>query len=189
MNLDDAIKFAGIAHKGMVRKGGNQPYIFHPLEVLNIASLITLDDDILCAAILHDTVEDTPATIEDIKEKFGDKVAAMVSLESEDKKTGKPKADTWKERKQEAIDTLNNCNNYGAKVVCLADKVSNLRSFLREYLQRGDEFWDMFNQKDPKMHYWYYSSIKDALSDLADTSVYKEYCFLIDSIFSKYIGE
>ena len=67
MNLDDAIKFAGIAHKGMVRKGGNQPYIFHPLEVLNIASLITLDDDILCAAILHDTVEDTPATIEDIR--------------------------------------------------------------------------------------------------------------------------
>lgn len=189
MNIDEAIKFASIAHKGQVRKGGNQPYIFHPLEVLNIVSTMTLEDDILCAAILHDTVEDTDATIEDIRSKFGDKVADMVQIESEDKRSDKPKADTWKLRKTETIEEIKNCTNLGAKMVCLADKVSNLRSFNQGLLQNGEEFWNIFHQKDPKEHYWYYSSLKEGLSDLKEYAAYKELCFLIDAVFNKYIGE
>ncbi len=54
--LDRAIMFAARAHEGIVRKGSGQPYIFHPLEVLSLVSLMTLDDDILSAAVLHDTV-------------------------------------------------------------------------------------------------------------------------------------
>ena len=89
--IDQAIRFAALAHKGMVRKGNNQPYIFHPLEVLNLVSLMTLDDDVLCAAVLHDTVEDTDATIEDIQREFGEHVAALVAYESEDKRGQKTK--------------------------------------------------------------------------------------------------
>ena len=187
--INQAIEFAALAHLGMVRKGNNQPYIFHPLEVLNLVSMMTLDDEILCAAVLHDTVEDTDARIEDIEEKFGKRVAELVSFESEDKRGNVNKSATWKKRKQETINRIRALDDEGARMVCLADKVSNLRSFHLGLLDKGDEFWNSFNQKDPKEHYWYYSELRDALVSLKNYAVYKEYCFLIDTIFEKYTGE
>ena len=187
--IDQAIRFAALAHQGMVRKGNKQPYIFHPLEVLNLVSMMTLDDEILCAAILHDTVEDTDVSIEDIRKEFGERVAAMVAYESEDKKGNVNKAATWKQRKQETINTISSLDDEGAKMVCLADKVSNPRSFHLGLLDKGEEFWKVFNQKDPKEHYWYYNELKKALVSLKDYAVYKEFCFLIDTIFEKYMGE
>ena len=187
--IDEAIRFAAEAHKDMVRKGNGQPYIFHPLEVLSLVSLMTLDDEVLCAAILHDTVEDTDTTIRDIREQFGERVAAMVAYESEDKRGQVNKKEPWYERKKETIDTISRLTDEGAKMVCLADKVSNLRSFLLGLLDQGEKFWENFNQSDPKMHYWYYDSLRKALSSLSDEAVYKEYCFLIDTIFKKYMQE
>lgn len=187
--IDEAIRFAAKAHKDMVRKGNGQPYIFHPLEVLGLVSLMTLDDEVLCAAILHDTVEDTDTTIRDIREQFGERVAAMVAYESEDKRGQVNKKETWYERKKETIDTISRLTDEGAKMVCLADKVSNLRSFHLGLLDQGEKFWENFNQSDPKMHYWYYDSLRKALSSLSDEAVYKEYCFLIDTIFKKYMQE
>ncbi|MBR4421570.1 MAG: bifunctional (p)ppGpp synthetase/guanosine-3',5'-bis(diphosphate) 3'-pyrophosphohydrolase, partial [Erysipelotrichaceae bacterium] len=145
--IDQAIRFAASVHKGMTRKGNRQPYIFHPLEVLNLVSMMTLDDDVLCAAILHDTVEDTDATIEDIEREFGKRVAELVSYESENKRGNVNKTDTWKERKQETIDQIRNIDDKSAKMVCLADKVSNLRSFHLGLLDQGEDFWNHFNQK------------------------------------------
>lgn len=187
--IDKAIRFAAAAHKGMVRKGNNQPYIFHPLEVLNLVSMMSDDMDVLCAAILHDTVEDTPVTIADIKKEFNDRIASLVAYESEDKRGQVNKADTWEDRKKETIECLKNVDDIGAKMVCLADKVSNLRSFHLLQLQQGEQMWNNFNMKDPKKHYWYYSEVAKALDDLKDQAVYKEYLFLIDSIFSKYVKE
>lgn len=187
--IDEAIRFAAKAHKDMVRKGNGQPYIFHPLEVLGLVSLMTLDDEVLCAAILHDTVEDTDTTIRDIREQFGERVAAMVAYESEDKRGQVNKKETWYERKKETIDTISRLTDEGAKMVCLADKVSNLRSFHLGLLDQGEKFWENFNQSDPKMHYWYYDSLRKALRSLSDEAVYKEYCFLIDTIFKKYMQE
>lgn len=187
--IDKAITFAASAHEGMYRKGNKQPYIFHPLEVLSLVSMMTMDDDILCGAILHDTVEDTDVTIEDIRREFNDRIAELVSYESENKRGNVNKADTWLERKQEAIDVIKNLDDIGAKMICLADKVSNLRSVHLGLLQDGDEFWNNFNQKDPKMHYWHYNELKKALFDLKDYAVYKEFCFLIDAVFSKYLRE
>lgn len=185
--IDKAIEYASLAHKGMYRKGNNQPYIFHPLEVLSLVSMMSDDDEILCAAVLHDTVEDTPVSIEDIKREFGDRVASMVACESEDKRGQINKGDTWKDRKQETIDRLNNIDDLGSKMICLGDKVSNLRSMHLLQLQQGDELWNNFNMKDPKMHYWYYSEIAKALSELKDQAVYKELLFLIQTIFKQYI--
>lgn len=187
--IDEAIRFAAEAHKDMVRKDNGQPYIFHPLEVLSLVSLMTLDDEVLCAAILHDTVEDTDTTIRDIREQFGERVAAMVAYESEDKRGQVNKKETWYERKKETIDTISRLTDEGAKMVCLADKVSNLRSFHLGLLDQGEKFWENFNQSDPKMHYWYYDSLRKALSSLSDEAVYKEYCFLIETIFKKYMQE
>ena len=185
--IDQAIRFAALAHKDMFRKGNGQPYIFHPLEVLNLVSLMTLEDDVLCAAVLHDTVEDTDVSIDDIRREFGEHVAQLVASESENKRGQKNKEATWMDRKKEAIETIRHTEDIGTKMVCLADKVSNLRSFHLGLLDQGESFWNNFNQKDPKKHYWYYSELKDALIELKDQAVYKEFCFLIDTVFAKYL--
>lgn len=187
--LDKAIIYAAHAHQGMVRKGNHQPYIFHPLEVLNLVSMMTDDDEILTAAVLHDTVEDTASTVDDIRKEFGERVAKLVNYESEDKRGQVNKAGTWVERKQEAINTLNNVDDIGAKMVALGDKVSNLRSFHLLQLQEGEKCWDIFNMKDPLKHRWYYLEVAKALEELKDYPVYKEYLFLIDAVFSKYVKE
>ena len=187
--LDKAIDFAFEAHKGICRKGSSQPYIFHPLEVLSLVSTMTQDDDILCAAVLHDTVEDTPVTLDDVRREFGDKIAGLVDMETENKRGQKNKEATWMDRKKEAIEALRERASLGSKMVALADKVSNLRSFHMGLLKQGDEFWNLFNQKNPLMHYWYFNELKDALSDLKEEPLYMEFCFLIDAVFSKYLKE
>lgn len=187
---DKAIVLACEKHNGMIRKGDGQPFIFHPLEVMGLASLLTQDEDILCAAVLHDTLEDTNCTKEEIIAATNKHVAELVAYESEDKRGQVNKEATWQIRKQEAIDEIKNSKEIGTKIIALCDKVSNLRSYNRMILTIGDAIWERFNMKDPKMHYWYYSSIKDAMKDeLGETSVFKEYCFLVDAVFAQYIKE
>ena len=76
MNLvEEAIHFATDAHQGQMRKSVKTPYILHPLEVANICATITTDQEVLAAAILHDTVEDTDTTMEELRLRFGERVA------------------------------------------------------------------------------------------------------------------
>ena len=91
--IDKAAKFAERAHQGAHRKGTSIPYIVHPLETALIASMLTDDEEILAAALLHDTIEDTDVTYEELKREFGTRVADLVAAESEDK------SKTWMERK------------------------------------------------------------------------------------------
>ena len=84
--IDRAIAFATRAHEGQVRKGTMRPYIVHPLEVGRIVSLMTDDEEIISAAILHDTIEDCEeVTDEVLRKEFGDRVTELVLQESEDK--------------------------------------------------------------------------------------------------------
>ena len=102
--LNKAIIFATQVHDGQLRKGSNSPYILHPLEAAAIVSTITLDEEIIAAAVLHDVVEDTPATLAQVESMFGKRVACLVACESENKREDLPAADTWKIRKIETID-------------------------------------------------------------------------------------
>ena len=88
--LDEAIKFAVDAHAGMVRKGTDVPYILHPMEVAAVTAAMTSDIDVITAAMLHDVVEDTKYTLDDIRERFGDRVAAYVADETENKREDRP---------------------------------------------------------------------------------------------------
>ena len=76
--IERAYRFAKHAHKGVRRRSG-EPYILHPIEVARIASQeIGLGSTSICAALLHDVVEDTDYTVEDIRAQFGDKIAQLV---------------------------------------------------------------------------------------------------------------
>ena len=78
----------------------------HPLEAASIAGMLTKDEDIICAAVLHDVVEDTDRQLEEIRELFGDRVAELVSSETENKRRYLPPEATWRIRKEESLKHL-----------------------------------------------------------------------------------
>ena len=181
--LDKAIMLAPKAHEGQFRKGTQIPYILHPMEAAAIVSTMTTDPEIIASAVLHDTVEDTATTIDDIHKMFGDRVAFLVGAETENKRENLSALSTWKIRKQETLDHLKNAP-LDVKMITLGDKLSNIRSIYRDYNTIGDMVWQRFNQKDKNEHYWYYQGIADCLTELNTHSAYIEYCDLIDKTFN-----
>lgn len=172
--LDRAIVFATKAHSGTLRKKDGIPYILHPMEVASIAGGITTDVEVLTAALLHDTVEDTDVTLDTIKSQFGDRVAALVASETEDKRRDRSPAETWMQRKMESLAALRNAVDPGVHVLWLSDKLANMRSFARQYEKEGDRMWKDYNQTDPAQQAWYYRTIEALTSDLKDTNAWKE---------------
>ena len=98
--IREAAEFAEKAHRGSFRKGSNIPYITHPLETAVIASMMSDDEEVIAAALLHDTIEDAGVSYGELKEHFGRRVADLVAEESEDK------TKTWMERKGRTIEHL-----------------------------------------------------------------------------------
>ena len=180
--LDRAIVFAVRAHHNTERRGKGFPYIVHPMEAVEIVATITSDQELLAAAALHDTVEDTDVTVEQLRQEFGDRIASLVQDESDKSIEGVNEADSWHERKQAAIDRLARASR-DAKIVALGDKLSNMRAIARDYAQQGDALWNLFHAKDPKDHEWHYRGLADALSELRDTFAYKEFENLINQVF------
>ena len=181
--LDKAIKFAVDSHAGTERRGKGFPYIVHPMEAMEIVSTITSDQNLLSAAVLHDTVEDTSVTIEDIRAEFGDIIAGIVEAESDKYQEGVSEEDSWHDRKLAAIQRLAKAPQE-AKIVALGDKLSNMRAIARDYAVIGDDLWQIFHAKDKKDHEWHYRGLAQSLSSLSDTFAYKEFISLIDKVFS-----
>lgn len=186
LNIQKAIIFATLKHEGQKRKGTNIPYIVHPMEVMQILTECRCSDDVIIAGILHDTLEDTGTTPQEIEKEFGSAVLKLVQSESEDK------SKTWKERKQATIDQLKTASAE-TRIICFADKLSNLRSIKRDLDAIGEELWDRFNAEVSSIK-WYYSTLgeifkKIEIDGLCDwrTSYdfYKEYEELLESIFMK----
>ncbi len=180
---EDAVVFALKAHEGQMRKGGGI-YILHPLEVSVIAGTMTQDPDVLSAAVLHDTIEDTPVTAEDIRRAFGERIAFLVASETEDKRPGIDPAASWKIRKEESLEELKNCNDTDVRILWLSDKLSNLRSLYRDFETYGLAAFDKFNEKDPKQHRWYHSKVLAYTKELVQYPAYREYKRLFDIIFN-----
>ena len=180
--LDRAIVFAVHAHAGTERRGKGFPYIVHPMEAVAIVSTMTSDQELLAAAALHDTVEDTDVTVEDLRREFGDRVAALVADESDEFEDGVSEEDSWHARKQAAIDRLARAS-HDAKMVALGDKLSNMRAIARDYAVQGDAFWNLFHVTDRKEHEWHYRGLADSLRELSDTFAFKEFEQLINQVF------
>ncbi len=185
--LDKALIYAIAAHEGANRKGGINPYILHPLEAAVIAGTMTNDREVMAAAALHDVVEDTDHTIDDIREHFGDRIAALVGHETENKRPGTPPAESWKIRKLETLEALAKTKDINLKILWLSDKLSNVRAFYRDEKALGIGVFERFNQKDPAEHAWYYLKTIELLDELKGTAAYEEYAGLAHKTFDKYV--
>jgi myo-inositol-1(or 4)-monophosphatase len=145
---------------------------------------MTSDQELLSAAVLHDTVEDTDITLEQIRAEFGNRIASLVATET-DMPVGEMNLEkNWRIRKQAAIDRLASASR-DAKIVALGDKLSNMRAIARDYAIQGDALWNLFRVKERKDHEWHYRGLVSALSELNDTFAYKEFSQLVDEVFGK----
>ena len=157
MNIvDQAINFAAMAHNGQTRKSTSIPYITHPFAVGMLLRKMKCAEEVIAAGILHDTLEDTSTTFDDLAKHFGIRVAKLVLAASE-----QDKSLPWKERKQHTIDDLPHAYIEEIQIIT-ADKLHNLRSIRTDIEQDGENVWDRFNRGKLDQH-WYYSSIVKAL--------------------------
>ena len=183
--LDRAVIFAVKAHANTERRGKGFPYIVHPMEAVEIVATMTPDQEMLAAAILHDTVEDTDVTAEEIRREFGDRIADMVVSESDVFTPGVSEEESWRSRKQAAIDRLGRASR-DSKMVALGDKLSNMRAIARDYNEKGDALWSIFHAPGGKPdHEWHYRGLAGAMAELEQYSAYQEFVSLIDQVFGK----
>lgn len=181
--VDKAIKFAVDAHADTERRGKGFPYVIHVLEAMEIVATITSDPELLAAAALHDTVEDTDVTLEQLRAEFGDRVAELVHSESDVLTEGEAEEISWHDRKQAAIERLA-AASHDAKIVALGDKLSNMRAIRRDYERVGDELWKIFHAPGGKPdHEWHYRGLADSLSELSDTDAYREFIAAVNEVF------
>ena len=180
--LDRAIIYAVRAHAGTERRGKGFPYIVQPMEPVEIVATMTADQELLAAAALHDVVEDTVVSVEDLRAEFGDRIAELVASESDTFEEGVSEEDSWHARKKAAIERLAR-SSHDAKMVALGDKLSNMRAIARYYAVKGDSFLNIFHTKNPADHEWHYRGLADSLRELQDTFAFKEFENLIDQVW------
>lgn len=158
MNIvDKAIVFAAKVHRNQVRKGTDIPYITHPFAVGMMLQRANCSEEVIAAGILHDTLEDTDTTFEELKDEFGLRIANLVQSASE-----QDKSLPWEVRKQHTIEHIKDASLEELQVI-VADKLHNLQTIHKDLDVMGDAIWQRFNRGKREQH-WYYSSIVKALS-------------------------
>jgi (p)ppGpp synthase/HD superfamily hydrolase len=164
--FEDALVYASQLHANQSRKRSYVPYISHLLAVTALVLEDGGDEDQAIAALLHDAVEDQGglATLEEIRNRYGERVASIVDTCTDTYTIPKP---PWRQRKEDYIAALRVADS-AARRVSLADKVHNARSTLRDLTREGNAIWARFNGgKEGTL--WYYHQLIDAFSEFGST--------------------
>jgi (p)ppGpp synthase/HD superfamily hydrolase len=136
----EALEFAALAHQGQFRKSPTHiPYFSHPAAVALILAKGGFPEEVVVAGILHDVIEDTPFTAEDIEKRFGKKVLGIVLGVTEDKSL------KWEERNRAYNEHLKN-GPVESIAVSAADLIANRKSVVGA-LKKGDNPWVNFSKK------------------------------------------
>ena len=200
--LSGILDFAIKAHAGQTRKGTEIPYIVHPIETAIILAQNNASNEVICAGILHDVLEDTDGEEEEIRKRLdkvglsSEKILKIVNGTSEPStllaKQGGAEEDSWKERKVHTIKYLEGLGtdelSVDIKLVACADKLSNIRAMVNDYEQyerdgkAGSELFERFNAPSSDQQ-WYYESLVIALKDFAELPMYQELAALVFKLF------
>ena len=179
MNIKDKAKeFAINAHKGQIRKSDKEkPMIIHPINVADILSEYGFDDNVVAAGYLHDVIEDTKYTKEDLLKAFNEDILSLVLGDTE-----KDKSLSWEERKIETINIVKDLDLRHKSIVC-ADKISNLEDMRIIFETRGEKDFSAFKRGYEKQK-WYYTEVYNSLiynEDLQQESFYSPQIFAGES--------
>ncbi len=181
--IERAFLRASIVHAHMKRKADESPYITHPIAVAWILSNYTEQDDIVCAGILHDTVEDSreeavPYTFEMMEEEFGLQITNMVRNVTEADLPGS-KRETWLTRKENYIQHLETADE-GSLMVSCADKLHNLQCMMEAFQKQGEPVWEKFNHT-PEKKLWFFGEVLRILQKRLQNPIVQE----LDAVYQK----
>ncbi|MBL1434407.1 HD domain-containing protein [Candidatus Wolfebacteria bacterium] len=168
--LENAIRIASQYHNGQFRaEHDDLPYVSHPFSVAVLVSNYTDDEDVVIAALLHDTIEDTEMTHEKLTELFGEKITTLVENISE------PKGDVpWKERKDIYLEKLNT-GSLDALLIAAADKIHNMQSKQNIFNEQGRDFIKSLGLLEEK-YIWYHGMVGEIVeARLAGNPIVKLY--------------
>ncbi len=170
MSIKDlAKKYAIKAHYNQIRKSNGKPMIYHPLAVGDLLEDFGYDDDIISAGYLHDTVEDTQTTLEELESLFNKNIAKLVSNASEPDKSL-----SWEERKMHTINMVKN-SSLNESVVILADKIHNIEDLTNELKIQGISVFNHFKRGIDKQ-LWYFEEIYNSVPiEENDSDIVKRY--------------
>ena len=181
MNIKDKAKeFAINAHKGQIRKSDKEkPMIIHPINVADILSEYGFDDNVVAAGYLHDVIEDTKYTKEDLLKAFNEDILSLVLGDTE-----KDKSLSWEERKIETINIVKDLDLRHKSIVC-ADKISNLEDMRIIFEVNGKKDFSAFKRGFDKQK-WYYTEVYNSLiyNEDKDYIMFNRLKLLIDDIFN-----
>ncbi|MBT3395283.1 bifunctional (p)ppGpp synthetase/guanosine-3',5'-bis(diphosphate) 3'-pyrophosphohydrolase [archaeon] len=188
-DITKAFEFASKAHGKQKRRIKKAPYIIHPMDVAIILMKNHAPDKVVIAGLLHDTVEDTKTTIEDIEENFGKEVARLVKNVTEPAKLEKKKIfsktqEIWEEKKTHTINFIKTADK-NTKLLSCADKLSNIRSMIEDEKTIKKEIWDNFHAPKEKQK-WYYESMQKSFAtgdNIKDRELFKQFKKAVKKVF------
>jgi (p)ppGpp synthase/HD superfamily hydrolase len=190
--ITKAFEFAHNAHLGQKRKGTNTPYLVHPMEVAIILMKNSAASKIVIAGLLHDTVEDTDTTIEDIEKEFGKDIAELVEGVTEpsklEKKQIKIKSENiWKTNKNHTIEFIKTANK-NIKLLSCADKLSNIRTTIEDQKIIGEKVWEKFHAPKEEQKWYYVSMCKSFIENesIENTDMYKQFKKAVIKVFGEF---
>lgn len=182
MDLKEKAKlFAINAHMGQIRKSEpDKPMIIHPISVGMLLEEYGYDEQVIAAGYLHDVVEDTKYTIEDIKREFGNEVANLVMGASEPDKSL-----SWEERKAHTIEETKKLPLRNKSIIC-ADKINNLEDLMLKFQKSGKRDFKAFNRGEEQQK-WYYTNVYESLIYGEDENlpIFKRLKNVLDIVFAE----
>lgn len=178
--IEKAMQFAAVKHDGHYRKDSEIPYITHPVGVAMILQKIKAPDEVVAAGILHDTLEDTNTTANELMEHFGEKVLQLVIAASEPDKSL-----PWEDRKQHTIDSISSMTPDEILVIT-ADKLHNIRSIQADLNENGESVWGRFNRGKREQSWYYMSVVRELESFKKKVSLVR---VLKKEVFQLFIGK
>jgi len=154
---EKALRLAATLHHSQTRKGSDLPYITHPVHVSVILLRHGFSTEVAIAGLLHDVVEDQGYELARIKERFGARVAEIVSSVSERKEDAQGAERPWETRKREALEQMREAS-LDAVAVKMADALHNAQCFVLDLCHEGPMLWKHFN-RGPEAQLDYYRKV------------------------------
>lgn len=172
--VEQATQIAVDAHRDQRRKTDDTPYVAHPLAVARILDKAGFSDVVVVAGIVHDVLEDTSVTEQELRNKLGDEIVDIVTAVSEDKNL------EWEARKEQYVQQVANASE-GTRAVSVADKIHNLKSLVDGYNTQGSAIWQKFNRgKEKKL--WFEFLLLNTLKKTWQHSLLDEYEHLLNQV-------
>ena len=178
--IEQAIRAAAVLHKDQLRKGSMPfPYVTHLVATAFTLIDYTDDEDVIISALLHDSLEDTDYTIDELQEDFGGRVREIVETVTEPRNTPERKI-SWREKKLIYVKQLKK-GSQEALLVAAADKIHNFRTIVEDYYDNYDSFIQDFG-KNFEERIEVYQEIADAINGRLESRILDEF----NHVFEEY---